>query len=579
MLSVASKLAKDYKTGFVKYSLVVIVVVMSAVIRLHKIDTAPYGTLVDEASYGYIAYSLSETGKDELGNALPFSFKAFGDYKMPVYAYTLVPTIRLFGLSNLSVRLPSVVSGVLITYLTYFILRKLHLGFSTSILSTLIVAFSPWSILLSRFAFESNVALFLFMASIACFVSYLQSRNKYLLILSSILLGFTWYTYIAYRMATIGIVVATSIYLIASKRITRRSVILFIATFILVILPLMPTIFSSSGTARFSQIGLFSNESIVSEISEFRGLCYKDWPRVVCNVIVNRPVAWIGSILQNLFSSLSLEFLFLSGDKGLLYLTVSNYGAFLLPTIVLYFAGIVALFGKDRNKSSIILFVSLVFLALIPSALVGLPQKVRLSPFFPFAIFLFAMGYEQIMIFLHRFGTRAKNAFTLVYGVIICTLGLIYSLNMTYVHFVKFSQEYAGPLRGAIVEANSKYKNIDTYFASDLHDAIIHYAFYTKISPASYQKFAKYSVPDSGDFSHPISYKNVHMQSISVKDIYCMQKNTGKDFVFITTKNLELSGESLYPPVYKYLSHDKNSSLMYIYYFDHKNDIKCNKVL
>ena len=119
------KISLSNKSKYIEVIGLVVILLLAALVRTHKLDSAPYGTLVDEASYGYIANSIAQTGRDELGNFLPISFKAFGDYKLPVYGYLLVPVVKLLGVSNLSVRLPSAISGIFITLLTYLILKKL----------------------------------------------------------------------------------------------------------------------------------------------------------------------------------------------------------------------------------------------------------------------------------------------------------------------------------------------------------------------------------------------------------------------------------------------------------------------
>lgn len=571
------KISLSNKSKYIEVIGLVAILLLAALVRTHKLDSAPYGTLVDEASYGYIANSIAQTGRDELGNFLPISFKAFGDYKLPVYGYLLVPVVKLLGVSNLSVRLPSAISGIFITLLTYLILKKLKFSLHTSFFGALITALSPWTIMLSRFAFESNVALLFFLLSIYFCTHYIHSRKTLFIVLSSIFLGLTWYTYIAYRLITTGILFVSVLHFYTSRVFTRREIATFVAVFVIVILPLTPSIFSQSGTARFSQIGFFSNDATIHEINEFRGLCYKNWTENMCDIVFNRPVAWFGFIFHNLFSSLSVDYLFLNGEKGLLYISVPNYGNFLHPIIFFYFLGIHALFTRFKNTKEALFFSALLLFSLIPSSLVGPPQRIRLSALFPLILFLLVLGYEKLMQFLSKKRVVLGGIVTFFSLSLILILGLIFSLNLVYVHFEKFTLEYAGPLRGAIMQLKKEYPNTDTYFASDLHDAIIHYAFYTNVNPLDYQKYAVYSKPDDGNFSHPIRYKNVYMQSTSLNDIYCLQKKKGTDFVMVTPNNLEQSGDSFEPPVFRFLSHDKNSSLMNIYLFDHKKEIKCSE--
>ena len=56
--------------------------------RLYKITQTPPSLYWDETSIGYNAYSITQGLKDEWGKMLPVNFRAFGEFKLPVYIYT-----------------------------------------------------------------------------------------------------------------------------------------------------------------------------------------------------------------------------------------------------------------------------------------------------------------------------------------------------------------------------------------------------------------------------------------------------------------------------------------------------------
>src|SRR3989344_2718177 len=103
-----------------KLLLIFLVIFFIAVfLRLFNITNIPPGVNRDEASIGYTAYSLLNTGRDEYGRMFPLSFQSFGDWKLPLYIYTVVPFVSVFGLNELAVRLPSVIVGILSGVFTY----------------------------------------------------------------------------------------------------------------------------------------------------------------------------------------------------------------------------------------------------------------------------------------------------------------------------------------------------------------------------------------------------------------------------------------------------------------------------
>src|SRR3990167_3090742 len=110
-----------------KYSkfLLVGIILLAAVLRFFQISSFPPALNWDEVSHGYNAYSILKTGKDEWGVSFPTIFRAYGDYKLPVYIYLVVVSEAVFGLTELAVRLPSVLAGTAMIFFTYLLVKKL----------------------------------------------------------------------------------------------------------------------------------------------------------------------------------------------------------------------------------------------------------------------------------------------------------------------------------------------------------------------------------------------------------------------------------------------------------------------
>src|SRR3989344_6158523 len=137
----------------------IIAVVLAVVTRGYQLGQAPAGLYLDEAGQGYSAYSLYKTGRDEFGKPLPIVFRSFGDFKTPVYIYLVVPLIPVFGLSPLTVRLPSFVFSILTIPVMWALLRLVGASKRLAVISCLLLAISPWHVLFGRTNFECNVAL------------------------------------------------------------------------------------------------------------------------------------------------------------------------------------------------------------------------------------------------------------------------------------------------------------------------------------------------------------------------------------------------------------------------------------
>lgn len=150
--------------------------------RLALIDKIPPGVSNDEADNGYEAYSLLKTGKDQWGKVWPITdFLGFGDHRLPVYIYSIIPFEAILGLNSVSIRLPSVVSGVVILILTYILARAWFSDLVGKLAAIILVAM-PWFWGMTRVAIEPPVALAFILAG--TFVLW-NSRERLRFYLSS----------------------------------------------------------------------------------------------------------------------------------------------------------------------------------------------------------------------------------------------------------------------------------------------------------------------------------------------------------------------------------------------------------
>src|SRR3989344_4388137 len=118
--------------------------------RLYKISEIPASVYWDEASIGYNAYSILKTGKDEWGDFFPLHFRAFGEFKLPVFIYSTLLFIKIFGLNEFSIRFTSVLFSLGAVILTYLIAKKIYNNLAVALFASLFVSISPWFFVFSR---------------------------------------------------------------------------------------------------------------------------------------------------------------------------------------------------------------------------------------------------------------------------------------------------------------------------------------------------------------------------------------------------------------------------------------------
>ena len=119
-----------------------------------QVGKNPTGFFIDEASIAYNAHTIAQHGTDEHGQHFPLYFRAFGEYKSPVYIYALAALFRVTGPSVFVARLLSAILGlsgaILLGLLAFRITKRRSIGLIVFIAAGL----TPWLFEISRLVFE-----------------------------------------------------------------------------------------------------------------------------------------------------------------------------------------------------------------------------------------------------------------------------------------------------------------------------------------------------------------------------------------------------------------------------------------
>lgn len=184
--------------NYLTYVLLLVLFSIGSFLRIYGLSQSPPTLNWDEAAWGYNAYSVMQTGKDEYGESWPLFTRSFDEYKPMLPSYFMMPFIRLFGLTETAVRLPSAILGSLSILLIYFFSKKLLVKESFAIAAAGLLAIEPWAVHLSRVYHDANIALFFLLASLTLFLY--SEKKPGLLIIAAFLIGFSWFTYNANKL-------------------------------------------------------------------------------------------------------------------------------------------------------------------------------------------------------------------------------------------------------------------------------------------------------------------------------------------------------------------------------------------
>jgi len=155
-----------------------LVIAGGAVLYAHAVTSNPAGFYLDESSIAYNAHLIAQTGQDEHGEAWPLYFRAFGDYKNPVYIYLLAGIFKLTGPSILVARLLSAVLGFAAALIIGLLAWRVTRQRLVALVLTLTALLTPWLFELSRVVIE--VALYpLLIGVLLVLVHHLSKKEKW----------------------------------------------------------------------------------------------------------------------------------------------------------------------------------------------------------------------------------------------------------------------------------------------------------------------------------------------------------------------------------------------------------------
>lgn len=340
----------------IKYKIVIFILAIGFFLRIYQIESAPPSLNWDEVSHGYNAYSILKTGKDEWGVTTPIIFRAYGDYKLPVYIYLAAISENFLGLNELAVRLPSIFAGTLTILFAYLLSIHLFKSSKLALAVAFLMALSPWSLFLSRIALEANVSLLFVVAGVYFLILGLQKRN-YFLLAAAISLGLSVWTYNSARVFTplilLAVLLSHKLSMVQLTKERKRLVFISLGVLLFFLIPMAMQLLSPVGQARYENVQIIDSGAIgrIHELRENVSL-----PSVLERAIFNKATYFFVSFVENYVKYFSPDFLFLNGGKNYQF-SVPGQGLLFFVTIPLLLYGIWSALKKKKNINiKIILF-------------------------------------------------------------------------------------------------------------------------------------------------------------------------------------------------------------------------------
>ncbi len=365
----------------------ILVVFLAGVLRIWQLGRFPVSVYWDEAAMLVDIKSVLATGRDM--HNLPWYqliYPSYGDYKLPVYIWAAAVSCKVFGLSEFGLRLPSALAGVFTVIIAGALIRVLlQIGTKTpyrqkflelaQLLTMVVVAITPWSVMFSRTAFEGHLAQALFGASMLATAWGLYKKELRFFLLAGLIGSLATYTYFSVRfvwpfvyLGVSGLAICRQQLLFSWKKLQFpwQALIHSLAgslVFVIVLIPLLRSpLAKDADRFRLGTDSVLNNEKLAIQSNVYRQLAGNTF---IDRVFYHRYWLMFRELAKNYSDNLSGSFLFVNGDPNLRHGT-GQFGLFLLAFVPAFIVGLIVLL--KRHPSLGLFLIGWWFIALLPAS-------------------------------------------------------------------------------------------------------------------------------------------------------------------------------------------------------------------
>ena len=459
--------------------ILIFIIILGAFLRLVNLGSLPNAYSPDELAQGYTAYSIIQTGKDEWGSKNLFNLQSFGDYKPPIQTLLMIPSIKLFGLTPFAVRLPNAIFSIATILLTYLIAKSLFNNPKISLLSSLFICLSPWSLPMSRIALEANLVIFIISLATYLFLISQKKQNIFLLLTSILFFGISLFTYHSAKIFT----PLFFIFLIIHQKTYSKPKLLITSIFVFSLF-LISNLYINSQikSNRTGDIAIFNPTDHWSYVSNTQyEITQNGLPYFVTKLFYNKVIYLYETFTQNYLSYFSPQFLISQGAGETTYGMIPGYGVLgLIPGLGFIFSLIFLIQKRPlESKRNLILVLSAILVPpLIAAIAKGQYSANRVSLMMPFIQIFSAFGLITLVSEIKKYQK------TIYFGLII--IFTFTTLTFLQRYFFQGNQILAEGMLYGHQQANEYLKSTKTshiIYSRKLSEPQAYVSFFNQINP------------------------------------------------------------------------------------------------
>lgn len=458
-----------------QWLILILILILATFLRFWQLGKTPSGFFCDEASLGYDAYSIMETGKDQFGKSWPIVFRSFVDFKPAIYTYSLIPIYKVLGMNVWTTRALSAIMGIIGIWFSFWLIKNLSNKTNLGLIIAILMAISPWHLMVSRTSYESNVAFTFLIIALWSFYKFKQNKNY--LLLTAIMAALSFLTYHSERVIVplifLGLFIKESKNIFNKKNI--KTLIIAVIIGIIMIFPTIKLMTTPGFLSRLNNLSIFSKS-----IKQPWGFNEKltGWQNIVFN---NRSILQTREFASLYSSYFSIRYLFGLGDPG----PRSSYpdlAPFLFWQLPFFILGIIWFFNKTKNEDENLRFliILMVIISPIPSSITRDPfSSIRALPLVLPLTILIAIG-------INKFLEKYKKM-----GILILICLVVWSSGKIYLSVFKFNDYFrAQSWETGIKEMVAKIsqEKLPIMIDNSRGEIYSQVLFFTKANPKEYQE-------------------------------------------------------------------------------------------
>ncbi len=483
-----------------EYFLLTFIVIIAALLRLGWQSISPPGFWADEAGYGYSAYSIVKSGRDEFGSFFPLAFRSFGEFKPPLPVYLTAISVYFLGLSEFSVRLPSIFLSIATVVIIYFLGRAVFKEKKQAWLAAFFLALSPWHILQGRGIFESTIYAFILSLAVFLFL-YWQKRNKALfLFLSAFFFSLSFYACQSSRVTT-SLILLSFLFLFTKKIFAlrnRKDVLLALGLAFLIVVPFLLSLYKNPEILlrRPLSISIFKSKQAEIDLWMARTIDGAEQNTLITRFFHNKVSYFSKEVLRRYFQHFDLSYLFFTGDPHERF-QIPHAGLANLSLLPFFFFGFYRLItAKSRGKKLLVFW--MLASPLVSSMAIFTPNSLHtLDAVVPFCLICSFGFWKLLEVFKKKAFLYIAFGVVFYFSFVSFLKGYFYTLPLDYQYASNWSWGQK-QLIDLIEKYETDYQRVIFFKNTSSH---IFPLFYKKYDPFAFQREARVAAEaDEGGF-------------------------------------------------------------------------------